>query len=125
MSIGLLANENFPVPALRKLLEKDVDVVSVTETMPAARDAQVIEYARTTGRWIITFDRDYGELIFKHKLKPPPAIVYLRQEPYPPDRPADLILALLSAPEMVEGCMLVVNERGIRRRKFPSYGGGA
>mgnify|MGYP005837145171 CR=1 FL=1 len=124
MSIGLLANENFPVPALRKLREKGVDVVSVTEAMPAATDAEVMQHARETGRWVITFDRDYGELVFKRGLEPPPAIVYLRQEPYPPDRPAELVLALLSDPGVAEGCMLVVTERGIRRRQFPRPDGG-
>ena len=124
MSIGLLANENFPVPALRKLREKGVDVVSVTEAMPAATDAEVMQHARETVRWVITFDRDYGELVFKRGLEPPPAIVYLRQEPYPPDRPAELVLALLSDPGVAEGCMLVVTERGIRRRQFPRPDGG-
>ncbi|MCS6787117.1 MAG: DUF5615 family PIN-like protein [Thiobacillaceae bacterium] len=124
MSIGLLTDENFPVPALRMLRDKGVDVISVTQAMPAATDVQVMQYARATGRWIITFDRDYGELVFKRGLEPPPAIVYLRQEAYPPDRPAELVLALLSEPDMAEGCLLVVSERGVRRRRFPSPDGG-
>ena len=49
---------------------------------------------------------------------PPPAILFLRQEPYPPDRPADLVLAMLSDPQQAEGCMMVISERNIRRKHF-------
>lgn len=123
MSIGLLANENFPAPALRRLRAAGVDVVAVAEVMPAAQDVQVLAYARETGRWIVTFDRDYGELVFKRGIAPPPAILYLRQEPYPPERPADLVLAMLSEPTLAEGYLLVISERGVRRRHFPGHVG--
>lgn len=124
MSFGLLANENFPAPALRKLRAAGVDVVAVVEDMPAAKDIEVLEFARASERWIVTFDRDYGELVFKRGVLPPPAIIYLRQEPYPAERPADIVLALLSNPPLAEGHMLVVSERGIRRRRMPPHAGG-
>lgn len=37
-NIRLLANENFPVPAIRKLRAAGVDVVAVIEAMPSAGD---------------------------------------------------------------------------------------
>jgi len=119
MSITLLANENFPAPAIRKLRAAGVDVVAVSEVMPAASDKEVMEYARREQRWIVTFDRDYGDLVFREGLLPPPAILFFRQEPYPPDRPADLVLAMLSEPQQAEGCMVVISERNIRRKRFP------
>src|SRR3990172_1070009 len=119
MSIALLANENFPAPAIRKLRAAGVDVVAVSEAMPAASDKDVMEYARREQRWIITFDRDYGDLVFREGLLPPPAILFFRQEPYPPDRPADLVLAMLSEPQLAEGCMVVISEQNIRRKRFP------
>lgn len=120
MSIALLANENFPAPAIRKLRAAGVDVVAVSEAMPAASDKAVLEFARRELRWIVTFDRDYGDLIFREGLLPPPAILFFRQEPYPPDRPADLVLAMLSEPQQAEGCMVVISERNIRRKHFPT-----
>jgi predicted nuclease of predicted toxin-antitoxin system len=124
MSIGLLANENFPAPALRKLRAAGVDVVAVAETTPGISDVQVLDQARQTGRWIVTFDRDYGELVFKQGIAPPPAILYLRQEPYPADRPAELVLAIMSEPSLAEGYFLVISESGVRRRRFPFHAGG-
>lgn len=123
MSIGRLANESFPGPALRKLRAAGVDVVAVVENMPVAKDIDVLAFARASGRWIVTFDRDYGELVFKRGVLPPPAIIYLRQEPYPAERPANIVLGLLSNPSLAEGHMLVVSERGIRRRRMPPHAG--
>jgi predicted nuclease of predicted toxin-antitoxin system len=119
MSVALLANENFPAPAVRTLRSAGVDVVAVREAMPAASDREVIAYARREGRWILTFDRDYGELVFREGLPPPPAILFFRQEPFLPEYPADLVLALLSDPGQVDGCMVVIGERNIRRKRFP------
>ena len=57
----LLVNENFPAPALKHLRAAGFDVVAVTEEMPGATDRVVLERARELGRWLVTFDRDYGE----------------------------------------------------------------
>jgi predicted nuclease of predicted toxin-antitoxin system len=122
MSIALLANENFPAPAIRKLRAAGVDIVAVSETMPAVSDKEVMACARREKRWIVTFDRDYGDLVFREGLLPPPAILFFRQEPYPPDRPADLVLAMLSDPKQAEGCMVVISEQNVRRKRFPELG---
>jgi predicted nuclease of predicted toxin-antitoxin system len=124
MNITLLANENFPVPAIRKLRAAGVDVVAVIETMPSISDREVMAYARREQRWIITFDRDYGDLVFRKGLLPPPAILFFRQEPYPPERPADIVLAMLSEPQQLEGCMVVISQQNIRRRRFPALSTG-
>lgn len=63
MSIPLLANENFPAPAIRKLRAAGIDVIAVREAMPSASDKEVMAYARREQRWIVTFDRDYGDLV--------------------------------------------------------------
>lgn len=119
MNIALLANENFPAPAIRKLRAAGIDVVAVREAMPSVSDKEVMAYARREQRWIVTFDRDYGDLVFREGLLPPPAILFFRQEPYPPERPADLVLAMLSEPQQAEGCMVVISEQNIRRKRFP------
>lgn len=117
--VKLLANENFPGPAIRMLREHGVDVSWVTETMASADDTEVLARARAEGRWLLTYDRDYGELVFSRKLPPPRAVVYLRQEVYPPLRPAEIILQLMAQPGRVEGLFLVVTERAVRIRHLP------
>ena len=118
MSVKLLANENVPAPTVRRLRAQGVDVLAVAEIMPASSDVEVLAFAREVGRWIVTFDRDYGDMVIRHRMPPPPAILYLRQEPYPPDKPAELVLAMMAMPERVEGCLVVVTARNARFRRF-------
>jgi hypothetical protein len=65
---------------------------------------------------VLTFDRDYGELVFARAVPPPPAIVYLRQGAYAPDWPADAVLQLLARADWVNGHLVVVSGRALRRR---------
>ena len=117
MSPKLLANENFPLPAVRVLRDAGVDIQTVLEVMPGASDEEVLAYARRAQRWIVTFDRDYGDLVFRKGLPPPPAIVYLRQEAYSPEKPAELVKAIIAMPEKVQGCFVVVTQRNVRYRR--------
>lgn len=116
----LIVNENFPAPSTWLLRASGVDVLAVQETMPGASDERVLVEASESGRWLVTFDRDYGELVFSRRHAPPPAIIYLRQEPIPPARPGERVLELLSAPEGLAGHLLVVTERGVRLRRLPA-----
>lgn len=119
MKPALIVNENFPAPAIRLLRSNGVDVLSVQEVMPGAPDEAVLAKASETGRWLATFDRDYGELIFSRRCAPPRAILYLRQEPVPPTRPGEWVLELLSEPSLAEGHLLVIGEHTVRRRPLP------
>ena len=86
---GLLANENFPLPALRRLRDAGVDVAAIAEQAPGMRDTEVLALARREERWLVTYDRDYGELVFSKGYAPPPAIIFIRQGSYPATRPAE------------------------------------
>lgn len=119
MKPPLLVNENFPTPALTRLRAAGYDVVAVTEDMPGASDRLVLERAHALGRWLVTFDRDYGELIFLHKLPSPPAIVFLRQEPIPPDAPAEWLASLLSEADLQAGYFITLGSKTTRLRPLP------
>lgn len=116
----LMADENFPVPSIRALRGHGIDVLAVMEKYPRASDTRILELAREQGRWIATYDRDYGELVFRHRLPPPAAILYFRQEPYPATRAADLILGLLPQAGEIAGHLVVVGERSLRMHKLPA-----
>lgn len=120
MSVLLLANENWPRPALLALRAAGLDVEAVAETMPAAGDAQVLRQAASQRRWLLTFDRDYGELVFARAVPPPPAIVFFRQGPYAPDAPAQVVLDLIARADWVSNHLVVVSGRVLRRRPLPA-----
>ena len=120
MSVSLLVNENWPRPALLARRSAGLDVQAVVERMPGATDAEVLRLASDENRWVLTFDRDYGELVFARSVPPPPAIVYLRQGAYAPEWPARVVHDLLSLADWVDGHLVVVTGRGLRRRRLPA-----
>ena len=116
MTARLLLNENFPVPAVKRLREQGLDLVVIRESHAGLSDTEVLALAVREQRWIITFDRDYGELVFGRGLAPPPAIVLLREAHYRPAEPADWVLELLRKPEQCEGQFVVFSRQGVRTR---------
>jgi hypothetical protein len=68
----------------------------------------------------VTFDRDYGELVFARRAPAPPAILYLRQGAYPPVWPAEAVLAALGRADFVAGHLVVLAGQSIRRRALPA-----
>lgn len=117
----MLANENFPAASIRLLREHGVDVLAIGESCPGARDPQVLDLACAQQRWLLTYDRDYGELVFRRKLPAPPAILYFRQEPYPATRAAVLTLPLLERAREIEGFLVVVGEKSLRMHELPAW----
>lgn len=51
------------------LQNKGYDVISVIDLMPGAKDEQVLEKAFIDNRILVTLDKDFGEMVFRIKLK--------------------------------------------------------
>ncbi len=117
---ALLANENVPALMVAELRRSGVQVESVAETMPAVSDRVVIAHAVSRGLWVLTFDRDYGELVFAREVVAPPSIVYVRQQPRRPEELARDVLALVDRPEFALGHLVVMSDRSMRRRALPT-----
>jgi len=114
-----LANENVPAPLVRLLRDQGLVVHAVGELMSSASDRSVLQHAHVNGLWLLTFDRDYGELVFAREAPPPPAIVYLRQGPQPMASFVATVLTLLADAELLKGHLVVVDGRRVRRRPLP------
>jgi predicted nuclease of predicted toxin-antitoxin system len=118
----LLANENIPLASVKALRDAGHDVLSITEHQHGIADAEVMAIAHAQQRCIITFDRDYGELIFVNRLPTPPAVFYLRVAPSNPQSAALAVLALLQelGNQSIEG-FFVVDAQSYRRRPMPVF----
>ena len=119
MLAKLLADENVPARTINALRATGFEVISIRETAPGISDADVLALAVNQGLVLVTFDRDYGELIYRQKLEPPISIIYFRILPVNPLEISETVISLLQEPESVNGAMLVVTRQGIRRRYFP------
>jgi len=108
-------------------------VLSVYETSRGISDDEVILWAQKEERIILTFDRDYGELIFRKQRTPPLGLVFFRYKGKYPTEIANKLLSIINAkPTIVNnsdlGEMLykielsnsytIIEEKGIRQRHF-------
>jgi len=116
-----LANENVPVASVALLRRRGMDVTYVAEDFPSEADTTIMQTAHEQGRIIITFDRDYGELIFK-RLQPVPAgILFLRFDPAYPTEPGEIIISLVESGNIpLPGRFTVVERDRLRQRLLPA-----
>jgi len=119
MKPRLLANENFPAPSIRLLRDRGYDVAAIAEGGESLADADVLARAVAEKRWIVTFDRDYGELIFARGLAAPPAVFLFRMRSYRPDDPGRVLAGLLDPGAEFDGHFVLVEETGLRKRPLP------
>ena len=117
--IKLLADENFPLKSYEYLKNLGFDIVAIGIDNPSITDKQVLNLAIKEERTILTFDRDYGELLFKYNLNPPNGIIYLRVIDYTPEEPGHIIEDLFKLKGFQSDSKLtVVDLNGIRQRLY-------
>ena len=120
--MDFLADENFPLDAVERLEAAGHGVVAIVHVSPGISDEQVLERAARDGRVILTFARDYWELLYGPSSNAPtcPGIIYFRFDPSPPEEPALYLLALLEQPGWSPAGKLTVVERDrARQRPLP------
>jgi predicted nuclease of predicted toxin-antitoxin system len=114
-----LADENVPLASVRLLRESGLEIESIGESQAGLADTDVLEFAHSKDLVLLTFDRDFGELIFKKQLPCPPAVVYLRFIPKTPKEPAQVVLAMLDVLKTVKGHFVVLDRDSLRKRALP------
>lgn len=117
--MDFLANENFPVFSIRLLRNAGHNVASVLEDTSGARDSEVLRRGHEESRIILTFDRDYGELIYRHKSIVPAGLVFFRFDPATPGEPAEILLEIIEKDKITfTGKFTVIERERIRQRAY-------
>ena len=111
-----LADENFPEPSYRFLVANNFDIIHASKLFPSAIDELVVDAARNEGRVLLTFDRDFGKLLFLRKLAPPIGVVYFRLLDYLPECPGQLLVEMLRDGFDPIGYFTTVRDIGLRQR---------
>jgi hypothetical protein len=114
-----LADENFPRPALVALRRAGWDVFSIAEECPGVPDEDVAALSADQGRILLTFDKDFGELVFHRGLSAGSGVVLFRIPPDSPEGAADVALALVQSQPDLAGLFCVVTRDQIRIRIRP------
>ena len=115
----LCANENVPGDCVDALRRREHDVLWVRETSPGSSDDQVLSLAQNEQRLLLTFDKDFGELVFRRGEAASRGVVLFRTRKQSPARLAERLLQILESRSDWEGRFSVVDEHSIRMRALP------
>ena len=111
----LLADENVHGLVIRRLREAGLDVEAIAESAPGSTDRDILDRPDIADLILITYDSDFGELIFKDGLPAPAAVIYSRLGRAEPRFVADEIIALVGRPIAPASFNVITNE-GVRTR---------
>jgi predicted nuclease of predicted toxin-antitoxin system len=114
-----LADENFPLSSSMILKENGIDILIIALSSAGISDVEIMNRAIIEDRTILTFDRDFGQLIFLENFRPQGGVVYFRWESFTPSEPAVFLLRTLEE-NIVDfsNALTVVDKFSIRQRKF-------
>jgi len=93
----------------------------VARARPGANDLEVLALARGQGRVLVTFDADFGDLIYQHGAAAPVAVIYLRMHPVSGMGAAALVDQALQTD--FSGQFIVATPGALRRRALPEDAG--
>ena len=115
----LLADENQHPLVIARLRAAGYNVEALAETSSGMTDVDILRRADIASTILVTYDRDFGELIFKHGHAAPLAVLYTRLSRAEPDYIADRLIALLAG-GIAHGHITSVTKDGERVKPFPS-----
>lgn len=114
-----LANENVPTASVALLKSSGFDVSAIGLDHAGISDEEVMSIAIEEDRTIITYDSDYGELIFKKGYKPNAGVIFIRPQPLDPLETARIIQQLTSNADLsFQRTLTVVDSSSIRQKKY-------
>lgn len=115
----LCLNENMAAATVTRLRTEGDDVLWIRESSPGISDKEVLEVARSEGRLLVTFDKDFGELVFRLGAAAACGVVLFRISLPSPQEVAERIMAVLHSRDDWRGNFAVVTDDLIRLRALP------
>ena len=91
----------------------------IREIAPGISDLTVLSRAQTEGRLLLTFDKDFGELVYRLGVDASAGVVLFRIPQPSAAVVADRICAILATRTDWEGHYSVVDDTTIRMRALP------
>ena len=116
----LCANENVPEDCVTHLRQGGHDVLWIREATPGSSDAEVLACALAEKRLLITFDKDFGDLVFRCGAKASYGIVLFRIAQPSSAVVAEKVAGVLGCRDDWSGHFSVVDDFAIRMRLLPA-----
>jgi predicted nuclease of predicted toxin-antitoxin system len=116
------ADENVPLKAVKALREENFDITSITEIKPGITDEEVSKIALLENRILITFDKDFGKILFVEGLSVS-GLVLLRFPPKNVEYITRVLKNVLSKEIKFYGRLVIVFEDKLRISFLPEREG--
>jgi predicted nuclease of predicted toxin-antitoxin system len=111
-----LADENFPGDAVRFLRGAGHDVAWVAADGPSSSDRAVLARAFEEARVLLTFDKDFGELAWKHHLPARCGVILFRCAMPAPEAVGSALAAMVAQRDDWPGHFSVIEDGRVRMR---------
>jgi predicted nuclease of predicted toxin-antitoxin system len=115
----LCANENVPGDCITALRERGHDVLWIREAARGSPDDAVLARAQSEARLLITFDKDFGEMVFRRGKAASRGVVLFRLRKLSPEFVARRVVLILESTSEWEGHYAVADAHVIRLRPLP------
>jgi predicted nuclease of predicted toxin-antitoxin system len=109
-----------PRACVALLRQRGHDVLWVREAAPGLPDPRVLARALSEGRLLITFDKDFGELVFRRGAAASCGIVLFRIAMPSAAHVAQRVAAILESRDDWSGSYSVVDDTNVRLRPLPA-----
>ncbi|MEI6072112.1 MAG: DUF5615 family PIN-like protein [Verrucomicrobiae bacterium] len=119
MSMRLCANENIAEDAVLSLRQAGHDVLWIREAAPGISDESVLARAQFEGRLLLTFDKDFGDLVYRQGADASSGIILFRISQPSATAVAERISTILASRTDWAGQYSVVDNALIRMRTLP------
>lgn len=115
-----ILDENMSPDIVVPLEVQGHDAIAISQVAPHTPDPDVLAWAVRENRILVTFDTDFGALIYEQGLPAPPAVVLFRLGNMPIAAIIRLVARVLSAARSWAGYFWVITETAIRNRPLPA-----
>ena len=115
----LLVNENLPRLAVEGLRATGHDVAWVREHCSGLSDVEVLQRAQTEERVLVTMDKDFAALAFRHRLPAASGVVLVRVPAQDPTQLAKIVVRAMSDSRLMQGHLVTGEPDRIRIRALP------
>jgi predicted nuclease of predicted toxin-antitoxin system len=117
--VTFLADENISRQVIARLRDAGHDVLSVSESLAGASDADVLTLAESEARALLTEDQDFSELIVRQRL-PVPGVVLLELHRLSSAAEAEVVAGVVAAHQArILGSVVVIEPGRVRHRPLP------
>jgi len=116
-----LLDQGVPRSTATHLFDASHDAIHVGDIgMAAAKDSDILIYATSEQRMIVTFDADFHALLAASQASQP-SVIRIREEGLKGDMVAKLLLHIVERfpTELIKGCVMSCQHRKIRLRRLP------